>query len=246
MTPDQQQIALKRALGYPYQLIHQSFVFQAGKQATHQLVYNSCDFPDVSGRIPVLAVGSNQSPEQLARKFPSIDWGQIPSSRVHLKDFDTVFSAHVTSYGSIASTLFPAPGTCVSLFVNWLDQRQLLAMHETELTNGNYTYSKLKDIQISVDVGPDLTDINFYMGRRGAYVPEGCSIPLAEVPARGRVIGAAKSQTEILFQLHQQLAPELELEQFIISSIENPDRRNTYIETLEKFSYKFESKHLVK
>ena len=246
MTPDQQQIALKRALGYPYPLTHQSFVFQAGKQATHKLVYGSHKFPNVSERIPVLAVGSNQSPEQLARKFPSTAWGEIPTSRVHLQDFDTVFSAHVTGYGSIAATLHPAPGTCVSLYVNWLDPRQLLAMHETELPNENYTYNQLENIQISVDAGPHLTAVNLYIGRHGAYVPEGYSIPLAEVPARGRVAGVAKSQAEILTYVHAQLAPELELEEFIVSSIESPDRRRNYIEALEQFSHKFESSHLAK
>jgi hypothetical protein len=246
VTLDQQQMALKRALGYPYPLTHQSFVFHAGKQKTHQLVYNSYEFPNVSERIPVLAVGSNQSPEQLARKFPSTDWGEIPTSRVHLHDFDTVFSAHVTSYGSIAATLHPAPGTCVSLYVNWLDQRQLLAMHETELPNKNYTYSQLEDIQISIDAGPHLTAVNLYIGRRGAYAPEGYSIPLAEVPARGREVGVAKSQAEILSYVHAQLAPELELDQFIISSIESLDMRNTYIEALERSSHKFKSNHLAK
>ena len=246
MAPDQQQTALKLALGYPYQLTHQSFVFQAGKQETHRLVYGSHKFPDVSKRTPVLAVGSNQSPEQLARKFTSTDWGEIPTSRVHLHNFDTVFSAHVTGYGSIAATLHPSPGTCVSLYVNWLDQRQLFAMHETELANGNYTYNQLRDIQISVDAGPHLTAVNLYIGRRGAYTPEGSSIPLAEVPARGRVAGVAKSQGEILTYVHAQLAPELEFEQFIISNIESPDRRNSYIETLGKFSHKFESNHLAK
>ena len=246
MTSDQQQAKLKRALGYPYQLTHQSFIFQAGKKATHQLVYSSHEFPDVSERTPVLAVGSNQSPKQLAHKFPSTDWGEIPTSRVHLQDFDTVFSAHVTSYGSIAATLHPAPGTCVSLYVNWLNQRQLMAMHKTELLNKNYTYNQLDDIQIKVDAGPHLTAVNLYIGRRGAYAPKGYSIPLAEVPAKGRMVGVAKTQAEVLSYVHEQLAPELELEQFIISSIESPGRRKVYIESLEKSSHKFESKHLAK
>jgi hypothetical protein len=134
----------------------------------------------------------------------------------------------------------------VSLYVNWLDQRQLLAMHETELPNGNYTYNQLKNIRISVDAGPHLTAVNLYIGRRGAYAPEGYSIPVAEVPARGREAGVAKSQAEILTYVHAQLAPELELEEFIVSSIVSSDKRRSYIETLEQFSHKFESNHLAK
>jgi hypothetical protein len=215
-------------------------------ESTHKLVYISREIPNVSERIPVLAVGSNQSPEQLARKFASSDWGKIPTSRVHLHDFDSVYSAHMTDYGSIPATLHPAPGTRVTLYVNWLNQQQLSAMHKTELTNENYTYSRLEDIQISVDAGPHLTAINLYMGRHGAYAPKGYTIPLAEVPAEGRMKSVAKSQVEILAQVHAQLAPELEFEHFIIASIESPNRRKAYIEALEKFSHKFKSNHLAK
>ena len=246
MTTIQQQAALKRAFGYPYPLTHQSFVFQAGGQVTHQLIDEANAFPDVSERTPVLAVGSNQSPEQLARKFPSANWGEIPTSRVHLQDFDTVYSAHVTGYGSIAATLHPAPGTRVSLYVNWLDQRQLLAMHETELPNENYTYAALENINLSFEAGPTLTAVNLYMGNRGAYAPEGRVVPLAEVPAEGRVKDTAKSQAEILAHVHAKLAPEMNLNQFICSSIENLDMRRAYIEILGESSHKFESVHIAK
>jgi hypothetical protein len=241
VTSDQQQAILKRAFGYPYPLTHQSFIFHAGEQVTHRLIDDPSAFPDVFGRTPVLAVGSNQSPEQLARKFPSADWGEIPTSRVHLQDFDTVYSAHVTGYGSIAATLHPAPGTGVSLYVNWLDQRQLLAMHETELSNQNYTYAALENINLSFEAGPTLTTVNLYIGSRGAYAPEGQAIPLAEVPAEGRAIGLAKSQAEILAHVHAKLAPEMELDQFIFSSIEDTDKRRAYIDKLERTSHKFES-----
>ena len=237
-----QQAVLARATGYPYALPHQSFVYHAGKPKSHQRVHDARDFPDVSGRTPVLAVGSNQSPEQLVRKFPDPDWGQIPTSRVHLTDFDTVYSAHVTSYGSIAATLHPTPGTCVSLYVNWLTEPQLKAMHETELPNENYQYGRLENIKLRTEAGPALSAVNLYMSKRGAYAPTGNIIPLAEVPAQGRV-QEAKTQTEILSLARDQLAPELGLEHFIFSAISNSEKRQTYIEALGKTVQKFESLH---
>ena len=134
-----------RAISYPYPIPSCSYVYHNG----------ACDevsagalFPDVTGLTPVLAVGSNQSPGQLARKFPGLDWAPIPVSRVGLEDFDTVYSAHITGYGSIAATLFYAPGTIVNLFVNWLNEAHLRRMHETELGNENYEFGRLANVRL--------------------------------------------------------------------------------------------------
>jgi len=188
---------LSRALGYPYPLTHQSFVYRSATPDAVQLIGAADPFPDVAGRTPVLAVGSNQSPQQLARKFRGSEWGDIPTARVHLQDFDTVYSAHVTGYGSIAATLHPSPGTRVALYVNWLSPAQLEAMHATELTSENYTFGRLDGVQLTVEAGPELASVHFYQGRRGAFVPDGDIIPLAEVPASGRRF-SAKTQLEIL------------------------------------------------
>lgn len=52
---------------------------------------------------PVLAVGSNAAPAQLARKFPSKrfpDGVVIPILRCVLPDFDVVYAPLISSYGS--------------------------------------------------------------------------------------------------------------------------------------------------
>jgi len=240
-TPER-DAALVRAFGYPYALTHTSFVFRAGAAETHRLVERAEDFPDVSGRIPVLAVGSNQSPQQLARKFPQAAWGEIPTSRVHLQDFDTVFSAHITGYGSIAAMLFPSPGTRVALYVNWLNESQLEAMHETELPNENYHFGRLEHLDLSVEAGPPLSAVHLYVGQRGAYAPGGFVIPLAEVPAEGRK-HIAKSQREILERVRAHVRPGMSLEDFIFSAIESAEDRLAYIEALTTSAQKFESDH---
>lgn len=52
---------------------------------------------------PVLAVGSNAAPVQLARKFPKMmfpDGVVIPVLRCVLPDFDVVYAPLISSYGS--------------------------------------------------------------------------------------------------------------------------------------------------
>ncbi|NQW00992.1 MAG: hypothetical protein HQ483_14905 [Rhodospirillales bacterium] len=231
---------LERALGYPYPLTHQSFVYRAAMPDAVQLITAADVFPDVSARTPVLAVGSNQSPQQLARKFRGAEWGDIPTSRVHLRDFDTVYSAHVTGYGSIAATLHASPGTRVALYVNWLTDDQLAAMHETELPNENYSFGRLENVDLEVEAGPALSAVNLYMGRRGAYAPEGAIIPLAEVPASGRRF-AARTQAQMLSAVQQRIAPEMDVEPFILSAIHGPETRQRYIEALSRTALAFAS-----
>ena len=69
---------------------------------------------------------------------------------------------------------------------------------------------------------------------------------MAEVPAEGRARGVAKSQAEILAHVHAKLAPEMELDQFIFSSIEDTNKRRAYIDKLERTSHKFESTQIAK
>ncbi len=211
---------------------------------TPRLIDKTEDFPDVSDRTPVLAVGSNQSPVQLARKFRGAEWGTIPTSRVHLSDFDTVYSAHITGYGSIAATLHPSVGTRVALYVNWLTSQQLLAMHKTELTSENYSYGKLENIMVDTEAGPSLDSVFLYMGRRGAFAPDGNIIPLAEVPATGRRF-LAREQPDILRHVKDHLRVETAFEKFIYKTIESHDVRQSHNEQLARASVKFDSPHFV-
>ena len=109
--------SFRRAISYPYYVPARSYVI-AG--ACHEELAICAPIPDLSGRRPVLAVGSNQSPEQLIRKFGDANLGTIPVIRATLTDFDIVYSPHVSAYGSIPTTLRHSPGTRVTLFVNWL------------------------------------------------------------------------------------------------------------------------------
>lgn len=179
---------MSRALAYPYDVPDRSFVIHAGHV---QAVESEAHFMDLAGgdlteRVPVIACGSNQAPSALAWKFSRPEDGPVPVVRLHLKNFDSVYCAHFAGYGSVPATLHPAPGTVVSLFVNWLTPAQLAHMHTTETRRGNYVYGELTDIETEVEFGPAVRSAGAYICTRGALALDGCPVPLAEIPATGR------------------------------------------------------------
>ena len=71
---------------------------------------------------PVLGIGSNGSPEQLARKYLPAKFPNavIPTVRCALRDFDVVYAPLISSYGSCTgerSPLMVVTGFCQSTFV---------------------------------------------------------------------------------------------------------------------------------
>lgn len=186
MTPERRAFA--RA--YPFALPDRSFVIHGG-------VVNDWDTDaSLAARTPVLAVGSNQSPEQIARKFPDADHGAVPVMRVRLSGFDSVFSAHITQYASVPATLAVAPETTVTLCVTWLTDNQLVRMHETEIPGENYRFARLDGLACRADTGERLACLFAYVSTRGHLMNDGAPIPLGEVSAEQR-LWPAKSQPDV-------------------------------------------------
>lgn len=230
---------LARAYGYPYLIPDHSYLvadgewaaLEAGDADTHR-----------RNRTPVLAVGSNQSPEQILRKFQGADWSPIACEKCSLRNFDTVFSAHITSYGSIAAALHPSPGTTVNLFVNWLDDAQLDAMHPTELGHENYVFARMNNIDLNIVNGPTLSEVYFYRGNTGAYAPEGEPVPLSEVSAPGRS-WRAMSQREVQTHLQELLAADHSVDDFVLSSISDVEERGRRRARMERTAQTFDHPH---
>ena len=227
--------ALHRAKSYPYKIPARSYVI-AGNQ--YEELSICAPIPDLSGRRPVIAVGSNQSPEPLSRKFKDADWGTIPVLRARLKDFDIAYSSHVASYGSIPATLRHSPGTRVSLFVNWLTPKQEIRMHETEVSTTNYLFGKLDDIELDLDLGLVLTSAFVYTSRRGALLREGHPVALKAIKAENRV-WTALHQEEIQNYARDRLAPDQPLDDFIHSAITDASIRQNRTEALMANSVAF-------
>ena len=225
-TPDtsDRKAALARARGYPYDIPNRSYHW-------HGAQLSGFDPAKTAGRTPVLAVGSNQSPEQLTRKFGHLDDWEIPVQRCALTGFDVVYSAHIARYGSVPAMLQTALGTTATLFVNWLDETQLAAMHETELNNGNYHYGRLDDVAVALEGGSTLTSVHGYFSRRGHVTHDGDGVALASVPAKNRN-RPARDCDYMLTQVQQRIDPEHDLDEFILRLIEDAGFRQDVIAAL--------------
>lgn len=216
MAPD----PLTRAKTYPYPIPGHSFLYRNGEVKELTPV----QAVDLDGRTPVLAVGSNRAPEQLARKFDGPDWGEIPVIRIALDGYDSVYSPHIATYGAIAATLQEAPGVTVSLAVTWLTERQLVRMHETEVSSANCGFGRLGGLGIEAELGPGIDAVHIYTSTRGTLCHDGEPIPLAEVTARGRR-WRAMSQTEVQAHVHRRLEPDMDPDAFIHQSIADRELR---------------------
>lgn len=206
------------AKSYPFPVLGRSYVFRDGVPSDMlDPVF------DKTGRTPVLAAGSNQSHEQLARKYAGISkHTEIPIQRGILSDFDSVYAAHLAGYGSVPSTFFPSDGTQVTTYVLWLDDSQLNRMHETER---NYTYDHLYDIKVRIEDSDELlSEAYAYSAKVGCIGHCGKPIALREISALNRKL-PSMSQVEILEHIRYRLAPEEPLDVFIGVHIANPELR---------------------
>lgn len=201
---------IARAQAYPFARHDHCFVFADGTAT--RLNHGPCD---VTGRVPVLAAGSNQSHEQLARKYAGLKGAVIPAWRGRLHDFDTVYAAKFTAYGSVPATFQHSPGTAVTVFVQWLTPAQLERMHETE---GGYDYDRLTGIRVALDRGGELTEAFAYSSTTGCLSVGGDHVGIAEIAAHGRRF-RPMTQPEILAAVRDRIAPGLALEEFIVQNL---------------------------
>jgi hypothetical protein len=241
MVPPCAAARMTRATSYPFEIPAGSFTFRDGR--AEPLDPDGLDLL-TRGRVPVIACGSNQSPEQLARKYDGVAAEVvIPVVRGWLADFDAVFSAHITTYGSVAATLQHRPGTTVALSVLWLTEEQLDRMHGTEAPGVNYAYTRLDRLQLRLDGGPVLTTAWAYTSLHGCLVDDGEEAALAAMPARGRTL-PARHQTEMLRRVHGRLAPTMDFDAFVLDNIADHAARRRRIGELRADAAPFAWRHV--
>lgn len=85
-----------------------------------------------AGRTPVVAVGSNASPEVLGRKLADHLTDGIPMAPAVVQDLVIGHSAHVSARGYIAAAPARVAGTSAPVAVCWFDQAQLATLDATE------------------------------------------------------------------------------------------------------------------
>lgn len=208
-----QQEVVERALAYPYAIPATSFLLVGDSpRAARGLEPGGAH---TTGRAPLLAYGSNAAPEALARKLgEGTREDPVPALRATLADFDVVYSAHISRYGSVPAALQRSPGTEVALFVLYLTEEQLRLVSATE---PNYEQVTLRGVSCRFENGAALAEVAAFLSRHGCLLVEGAAVALSAVEARGRRL-PAMSEPEILERVRATLAPELSLERFIVEN----------------------------
>jgi hypothetical protein len=202
---------LARAAAYPYAAPLRSFVQLGG--ATLELPPEG---PDLSGRRPLLAYGSNAAAPVLARKLAALPDLPLPVLRAELDDFDVVYSAHISPYGAVPSTLQRSPGTTVPVFVAYPTEEQQQLLSATE---PNYELRQLRKLSVRTDPGGELSEAGVYLSRHGCLVLDGSEVALAAIKAADRRFPSL-GEVEVLERVRHVLAPELDLERFVESSLD--------------------------
>ncbi len=202
---------LARAVAYPYEAPLRSFV---------QLGARTADLPpqgaDLRGRRPLLSYGANASPGVLARKLAALPAVPLPVLRAELDGFDVVYSAHISPYGAVPSTLQRSPGTRTPVFVAYptAEQEQLLTA-----TEPNYELCELTDLVLRTEAAEEISHADAYVSRHGCLALDDSEVALAAVDAAQRRFPAL-GEVEVLERVRHVLAPELDLERFVESSLD--------------------------
>ncbi len=224
-----------RAKNYPYDVPTTSYILFQGKPVPLKRM-NPPD--DTAERIPVLAYGSNASPQQLLHKFPDLpeDDG-IPVLKTALTGFDVVYSARFSSYGAIPAMLAPSPGTRLTTYVTWLTEAQLEVMHDTELgptrDGSAYTFGKLTGILAMIDAIGMRDEVYMYQSAARALGHDGALCAYEEVVARERTLNAYTHDT-VLGAAHQGIAPDMTLDAFLLKAATDAEARAAYTARLHK------------
>ncbi len=226
---------LSRAYGYPYPAPGHDYVFRDGR------VDRLSDDATLTGRQPVIAVGSNRAPEQLQRKFEGHSDCTIPVTWAWMHGYDVVYCAHLAGYGSVPATLHGSLGTEVRVAVTWLTESQLLRMHETENVGASYVYGTFDPDAVALGDGRPAMRAGCYITKRGALALDGAPVALAEVEARGRRFKSLP-QSEKLALLHDMFGDHPEEAAWVLSLLgeENAPRRADLTERLSETTMLFE------
>ncbi|WP_306321822.1 MULTISPECIES: hypothetical protein [unclassified Streptomyces] len=119
-------------------------------------------------RTPVLAVGSNASPAQVAYKLHRLGLDvAVPMVPVRTRGIGVGCSAHIGRNGYVAAAPYPDPGAERRLVVSWLDTAQLKAVDATELPNYR---------RVTVPDSP-VPGLQMYVGEYGVLVDPDTGAP---------------------------------------------------------------------
>jgi hypothetical protein len=197
---------------YPFLHPRESFVFVDGKVLAPDGVAWSRQ-----GRTPVIAYGSNRSPEALGRKYARQSGVVLPTLLAELKDFDVVYAAMVSTLGPIPATLMPSPGATCEVAVQFLTPAQLERMHRSERVGVSYGFACLPAEMIDVE-GIGACECWFYHCLYGVFCHEQQPIALSEIECAGRQF-RSMTQRELQALVRLRLGSEATPHDFLVEHI---------------------------
>lgn len=150
----------------------------------------------LGSRVLVVSIGSNASPAVLRRKFARYRQPVsriVPLIRGRLHNIGVGHSAHVSKAGYIAAAPYFRMGECTTVWVSWLDGRQLAALDETE---PNYRRIQLDGhaCPLVVDTGERPGTFSLFTSRWGVLTDgNGGKLPFVGQPALFRLLARSRS-----------------------------------------------------
>jgi hypothetical protein len=144
------------------------------------------DAAPLESRSMVVSIGSNSSADVMRRKFANYHQSVssvLPLVRGQLRNIAIGHSAHVSKAGYIAAAPYPRTGECTTVWVSWLDERQLIALDETE---PNYRRILLdgEAYPLEVGLGEFPEDFSLFTSRWGVLTDgDGEKLPFLDQPA---------------------------------------------------------------
>jgi hypothetical protein len=184
--------------------------------------------------VPILASGSNASPEQLLRKFPNQPrQGAIIVLRGWVQNAAPVYAAHYSRYGSVSTTFAPAPGAVAQVFCVFLPKENLHAMHRSEGLGKNYGFYVSERPVFSLAPRGEKIRVFTYLSLRGALAHGGAYVqPKANIARGFDALPLSQKDAQLLVQ--SKLASSAPIESFILENIESQKTREARIETLKR------------
>jgi hypothetical protein len=203
---------LERAMGYPYPVPPHPFV-----QLGHG-TFDPTEFElDWGERVPLLAYGSNAAPGALAHKLALSD-DPVLVVPAWLRDFDVVYSAHISPYGAVPAALQRSPGTTARVHIAYMTSEQLVLVSATE---PNYEPTVLDAVECRFDDGDGETQLSAYISRHGCLLIDGSEVALSAVQASGRRF-VELSEPQVQEQVRASLCPAESIEGFVLGNVTDP------------------------
>lgn len=128
----------------------------------------------IDSRAPVLAIGSNAAPSQLRYKFRDRPEALfIPSIRARVSGVAVGYMSFVSQFGYIAATLYPDADSEAVLAVQFLDDRQLAELDESESPHYRRVWlDGLQGVTVALETGEELAGVYAYVADGGLLADE--------------------------------------------------------------------------